>query len=147
MGSFGLLRTCQIRSDLEDERMEIRHRTYRLLGFFFEDDIESSPPPLDHLRSSFGARVSMSGCLFCFSFCKKTSYLAVTKNKWPKSDEKTGFGSTLGLPWGILVSTGKLSTHNRFHKTPPLAMMVRGCVAQAPIFGSGLCGATTPETG
>ena len=44
----------------------------------------------------------------------------MTKNKWPKSDEKAGFGVTLGLPWGTLVSTGKLSTHNRFHKTPPL---------------------------
>ena len=44
----------------------------------------------------------------------------MTKNKWPKSDEKSGFGGTLGLPWGTLVSTGKLSTHNRFHKTPPL---------------------------
>ena len=35
---------------------------------------------------------------FLFFYLKKIHRVrAVTKNKWPKSDEKTGFGGTLGL--------------------------------------------------
>ena len=46
-------------------------------------------------------RHESGGLAFFLSFFIKKKNIhrvrAVTKNKWPKSDEKTGFGGTLGL--------------------------------------------------
>ena len=57
---------------------------------------------------------------FFFYFEKIHRVRAVTKNKWPKSDEKTGFGGTLGLApaWDTPPSKASLD--------PPVAEAVCG---------------------
>ena len=51
---------------------------------------------------------NMDRIAYFFSLKKVHGVRAVMKNKWPKSDEKTGFGGTLGLALSLWPSHSKI---------------------------------------